>query len=268
VAAIDEVRRHERFGDTIPPGVSSRSRLAICHAELGTFAAGMALGEEGLRIAEAVDHPGSLMSASWGIGLLALRQGDLARALPLLERAVGLCQDADLPVFFPWMAAALGTAYTLSGRVTDAVALLTQAMAQTTAMDNIVAQAPCRLSLGEAHVLAGRLEEALAQAHQERGHQAYALRLLGEIAAHRVPPEVEQAEAFYHQAIALADELGMRPLLAHCHYSLGILYNRVGCPEQARTELSAAIELYRAMEMTFWLERAEMALVQGRERGK
>jgi len=74
--------------------------------------------------------------------------------------------------------------------------------------------------------------------------------------------------AFYHQALALADELGMRPLLAHCHFGLGILYNRIGRPEQARTELAAAIELYRAMEMTFWLDCAEMALVQGRERGK
>ena len=131
--------------------------------------------------------------------------------------------------------------------------------------------------MGEAHLLAGRLEEAhalaeralaLAREHQERGHQAYALRLLGEIAAHSVPPEVEQAEAFYRQALALADELGMRPLLAHCHCGLGILYTQVGRPEQARAELSAAIELYRAMEMTFWLERAEIALVQGRERGK
>ena len=104
-----------------------------CHAELGTFAEGRALGEEGLRIAEAVAHPSSLMLASWGIGLLCLRQGDLPRALPLLERAVGLCQDADLPVYFPWMAAALGAAYTLGGRVTDAVPLLTQAMEQTTA---------------------------------------------------------------------------------------------------------------------------------------
>ena len=60
----------------------------------------------------------------------------------------------------------------------------------------------------------------------------------------------------------------MRPLLAHCHYGLGILYNRIGRPEQARIELSAAIELYRTMDMTFWLERAERALVPGRERGK
>ena len=111
----------------------SRAYLAWCHAELGTFAEGRALGEEGLRIAEAVDHPGSLMLASWGIGLLALRQGDLPRALPLLERAVGICQDADLPLYFPLMAAALGAAYTLAGRIADAVPLLTQAMEQTTA---------------------------------------------------------------------------------------------------------------------------------------
>ena len=176
----------------------SRAYLAWCHAELGTFAEGRALGEEGLRIAEAVAHPASLMIASWGIGLLALRQGDLPRALPLLERAMGLCQDADLPVYFPRMAAALGAAYTLAGRVADAVPLLTQAMEQTTAMEMSSLQALCRLPLGEAQVLAGRLEEAhalaeralaLAREHQERGNQAYALRLLGDIAARREPPE-------------------------------------------------------------------------------
>ena len=169
----------------------------------------------------------------WGIGLLSLRQGDLPRALPLLERAMGICQEADLPLYFPWMAAALGAAYTLAGRVADAVPLLTQAMEQTTAMEMVGFQALCSLPLGEAHLLAGRLEEAhtlaeralaLARAHQERGNQAYALRLLGEIAAQRDPPEVEQAEAHYRQALALAEELGMRPLQAHCHLGLGTLY--------------------------------------------
>jgi tetratricopeptide (TPR) repeat protein len=241
------------------------------------FAEGRSLGEEGLRIAEAVAHPGSLMVASWGIGLLSLRQGDLSRALPLLDRAVGICQDADLPTYFPRMAVALGGAYTLAERDADAVPMLTRVMVQTTATGRVNLQALGSLSLGEAHLLAGRLGEAhalaeralaLARAHQERGEQAYALRLFGEVATHRVPPEVDQAEAFYHQALTLANELGMRPLLAHCHFGLGILYNRTGYPEQARTELAAAIELYRAMEKTFWLDRAEMALVQGGERGK
>ena len=102
----------------------------------------------------------------------------------------------------------------------------------------------------------------LARERQERGHQAYALRLLGEIAAHREPPESALAEAHYQQALALADELGMRPLAAHCHRGLGTLYATIGRQAQARTELSAAIGLYRAMDMTFWLPQTEAALAQ------
>jgi len=70
------------------------------------------------------------------------------------------------------------------------------------------------------------------------------------------------AEAHYQQALALAEELGMRPLVAHCHLGLGRLYGQTGQREQARTELSAAIEMYRAMDMTFWLPQAEAALAQ------
>ncbi len=103
---------------------------------------------------------------------------------------------------------------------------------------------------------------ALARAHQERGNQAYALRLLGDIAARRDPPQGESAVAHYQQALALAGELGMRPLQAHCHLGLGTLYATTGQQEQARAELSAAIELYRGMAMTFWLPQAESALAQ------
>jgi Flp pilus assembly protein TadD len=86
------------------------------------------------------------------------------------------------------------------------------------------------------------------------------MRLLGEIAAQRRPPEMEQAETHYRQALALAEELGMRPLQAHCHRGLGTLYSRVGRALQARAALGTAIALYRAMEMTFWLPQAEAAL--------
>ncbi len=193
-------------------------------------------------------------------------------ALPRLERAVAICQDADLPVRFPRMAAALGAAYTLAGRVTEAVVpLLTQAVAQTTATEMVCYQALCHLSLGETHLLAGHLEDAhagaehtlaLARERQERGYQSYALRLLGEIAARREPPEHEQAAAYYQQALGLAEELGMRPLQAHCHRGLGTLFTATVQPERARTALSIAIELYCAMEMTFWLPQAEAALAQ------
>src|SRR5262249_17317394 len=216
VAFLKGARRHERFGEVLLPAVRSCAHLAVCHAELGTFAEGRALGEEGVRIAESVDLPASLMLALWGIGLLCLRQGDVYRALPQLERAVGLCQSADLLSWFPWMAAALGAAYTLAGRVADAVPLLTQAMEQATVMARGDTQTLCGLFLGEAQVLAGHLEgahtltertRALARERQERGHQAYALHLLGDIAARRAPPAVEEAAAYYQQALALADEL-------------------------------------------------------------
>jgi hypothetical protein len=70
------------------------------------------------------------------------------------------------------------------------------------------------------------------------------------------------AEDRYHQALALADELGMRPLVAHCHRGLGTLYAKTGQREQARAALSAAIDLYHAMDMTFWLPQTEAVLAQ------
>jgi tetratricopeptide (TPR) repeat protein len=121
----------------------------------------------------------------------------------------------------------------------------------------------------EAYVLAGRVEEArhlalqaldLVRTRKERGHEAWTLRLLGELAAQPKPPDGEQAEASYRQALALAEELGMRPLVARCHPGLGKLYARLDRREQAHTALSAAIRLYHAMDMTFWLPQAEAAM--------
>jgi class 3 adenylate cyclase/tetratricopeptide (TPR) repeat protein len=271
VASLNGQRRRERFGLVSLPAVVARAWLAWCHAELGTFAEGKALAEEGRQIAEVVEHPASLMFAYYGIGLLSLRQGDLHRALPLLERAVSTCQEADRPAIFPVVAATLGAAYTLSGRIADAVLLLTQALEQSAAAERVPFETLCSLTLGEAQLLAGRLEEAhalaervlaVARVHQERGYQAYALHLLGEIAARRGPPQVELAAAQYQQALALAEDLGMRPLRAHCHRCLGTLYAATGQQEQARTALSAAIALYRSMDMTFWLPQTEAVLVQ------
>src|SRR5262249_55542701 len=169
----------------------------------------------------------------------------------------------------PPMAAALGAAYTLCGRVTDAMPLLTQALEMATTMGRGNMQARCHIPLGEAQLRAGHLEEAhtlaeraLARARQERGHQAYALRLLGDIAPRREPLDVEQTVIHYRQALVLADELGMRPLQAHCYLGLGTLYAKSGQPEQARVELSTALARYSAMTMTFWLPQAEAALAQ------
>jgi tetratricopeptide (TPR) repeat protein len=191
--------------------------------------------------------------------------------LPLLERAVSLCEEAALLFHLSLLAQALGEAYGLCGRVDETVRLLERVLEQTTASGRRGIQALLLSRLGETHLCDGRLEEARTLAaralesfrtHQERGREAYALRLLGDIAAHQDPPEVEEAEASYRQALALTEELGMRPLQAHCHCGLGTLYTKTGQREQARTELAVAIELYRAMEMTFWLPQAEAAVAQ------
>jgi class 3 adenylate cyclase/tetratricopeptide (TPR) repeat protein len=269
VMALDGARQYERFGQANLPAVQSRAFLATCHAELGTFAEGSVMGEEGLQIAEVVAHPSSLMWAHYGIGLLALRQGHLPMALVRLERAMGISQEANLPLFGPRMAAALGEAYSLDGRAADAAVLLTGAVEQTMAPEMTGFQVLCRLPLVETHVLAGRLEEAhahgertlaLARAHRERGNEAYALRLLGEIHSHRDLSEREEAEHLYRQAIALATELGMRPLVAHCHLGLGKLYRRTGKRQEAHEHLTTATTMYREMDMRFYLEQAEAVM--------
>jgi hypothetical protein len=82
----------------------------------------------------------------------------------------------------------------------------------------------------------------------------------------RFPGERAPAEAHYQCALALAEELGMRPLMAHCHLGLGMLSLKSGRGERARSGLSAAVALYHAMEMRFWLPQAEAALAQAEGR--
>jgi tetratricopeptide (TPR) repeat protein len=267
--SLQGAQHHERFGQANLPSVQCRAFLAACHAELGQFVEGAVLGEEGLHIAETVAHPSSLMWAYYGIGLLSLRQGDLPRACLRLERAMSICQEVALSLFFPRMAAALGEAYTLAGRITDAIPLLTQAMGQTATAEMGGHRAPCSLALGEAHRLAGHLEEAhilatrtlaLTRELQERGHQAYALRLLGDIAARHTPPDIAAAVAYYRQALSLTEALGMRPLMAQCYQGLGTLYAQTNQPGQARSALTTAIDLYRDMGMRFWLPQTKATL--------
>jgi tetratricopeptide (TPR) repeat protein len=241
--------------------------LARCLAEVGAFAEGLARGEESLRIAEAVDHPHSLINACRGIGHVYLHKGEWHQAIPWLERGLEVCRVWDIPLLLYLVSSTLGYAYVLAGRVSEALPLLEPSASTEATL--IIGRV--RVWLSEAYLRLGRLDEALAvavrglefcRAHAQRGEQAWALRLLGELHAQRQPPDVAPAEAHYREAFALAEELGMRPLLAHCRRGLGTLYAKIGRGEQARAELVTAIDLYRAMEMTFWLPQAEAALAQ------
>jgi tetratricopeptide (TPR) repeat protein len=160
----------------------------------------------------------------------------------------------------------LGYTYARSGRLGEGLALLAQA---TTAFESGVATVFHSLvtaQSGEACILAGRLQEAhrhaeraltLTRERGERGDEAYALRLLGEIHSQETPPDGGTAETRYRQAMTLAEALGMRPLVAHCQFGLGTLYRRTDKREQAQEHLTTATAMYREMGMTYWLEKAE-----------
>jgi tetratricopeptide (TPR) repeat protein len=168
-------------------------------------------------------------------------------------------------------AAILGAAYALAGRTAEALLLLDEVLERVATGRLLFLHALVLTELSEACLLVGRVDEAsalagrlleLSRSHTGSGYQAHAYRLLGDVVMRREPPDADQATAHYHQALALAGELGMRPLQAHCHRGLGTLYARTGQRQQAQAELSAAIDLYRAMDMTFWLPQAEAALAQ------
>jgi tetratricopeptide (TPR) repeat protein len=268
VVALEGVRLREHFGLPGLPAVTSRDVLARCLAELGAFTEGLAHGEESFRIAEAVDHPDSLINACRGLGHVYLHKGAWPQAIVWLERGLEVCRVWDIPLLLYLVSSTLGYAYVLAGRVSDALPLL-EPSASTEGVGILRGRVHGWLS--EAYLRLGRRDEALAvaerglelcRAHAQQGEQAWALWLLGEIHAHHHPPEAERAAATYRAALALAEALGMRPLQAHCHRGLGMLCATTGQPEQARAELSIAIDLYHDMDMTFWLPETQETLAQ------
>jgi len=201
------------------------------------------------------------------LGTLTLDQGDFAGAVAPLERGLDLCRTREVPFLLPHFAGALGAAYHGTGRRAEGVALMEDAARGFAGRTVPLAAWPGRVgALGGAYLLDGRLADAtriaqdwLAAARQrgERGVEGQVLRFLGDIAAHPDRVEVETAEAHYRQALALAEALGLRPLIAHCHLGLGKLYAHTDKREQAQEHLRTAATMYREMDMRFWLEQAE-----------
>jgi tetratricopeptide (TPR) repeat protein len=254
-----------RFGLVAYPAVVARSFLARALAELGVFEEGRDHGHEAVRLAELLDHPFSLIWACLNLGRLEGVRGEFIRAIMPLERAVALSNEWNIAYLTPIAMAALGHVYARSGRVDEGVSWLQQALSGYASAGIGYLRSMSMVQLGEAHFLAGRAEEAwdfgtravlLARERGERGHEAWSHRLLGEMASHRDCPDVSAAEAHYATSTALALELGMRPLVARCRFSLGKLYGRAGDP-RAIEHLTSATSLFQEMGMRFWFEKAE-----------
>jgi class 3 adenylate cyclase/tetratricopeptide (TPR) repeat protein len=264
VQLLEGDRGRDRCGLTGFPAAMARGYLAWALAERGAFDEGIVHGQEGVRIAEVLDHPFSWIVASWGPAHLYRIRGEFPHAVHLLERALALCHERDLP-HMAWITAGfLGSVYALSGRVADGVSLLDEGLRAPAHFQTLIIA-----HLGEAYMIADRLDDALASADRaltlarergQRGYEAWVFQLLGEIASHRGPQDVEPAEGHYRQAMGLAEKLGMRPLIARCHLDLSRLARRTGQTQRAQEHLATATTLLREMGMRFWLEQAEAEL--------
>jgi tetratricopeptide (TPR) repeat protein len=246
--------------------VVTRVPLIYSLAELGALAEGIAQGEEAVRIAEMVGQPFSLVMAYTQLGYVYLVKGDLDKAFLMLVRSLDICRNAQVSIFLSTATAHLGYAYLLSSRVAEALPLLEHAVNQPTHGFRDLLH---RSWLSEAYLLRSQREKAievargaqdLARNNKERGNEAWVLRVLGEIAVDKDPPDFGEAEEHYLRALALAEELGMRPLIAHCHVGLGKLYRCASTPQQAKVHLTNGVAMMREMEMGLWLEKAEAEL--------
>jgi class 3 adenylate cyclase/tetratricopeptide (TPR) repeat protein len=266
---VRDDQHRKPFGLAAFPAVMAGAYLARALAERGVFDEGAVHGQDAIRIAEGLEHPFSITWACLGLAYLHRVRGDLDRAAHLLERALAQGREWNIRYLTPMAMASLGHVCAWSGRVAEGVTLLEGALTLYEAAGMRLFHSTSIGELGEAYLLANRVEEARASADRavtlarergERGNEAWSLRLLGDIAAHHDPPEAETAEARYGEAMALATELGMRPLVAHCHLGLGKLYRRTGKQEQAHENLTTATTMYRDMGMGFYLAQAEAEL--------
>ena len=259
----------QQFSLAAFPAVSARSFLTRIYADQGKFERGIAHGEEGIRLAEAVDHPYSLSIVCWCLADLLATRGELDRAVVLLERGLKVAREWKLPFLVAGNSGSLGYVYSRLGRTAEGLPLLEQALNVFEKMDHRFAQALFLAPLGEACMLAGRHADAvnfagkalaMARENGQRSGEAAALHVLGETSDRDGAPE--EAEGHYREALALARQLGLRPLAACCHHGLGKLYLHTGQPDRARDQLTTAAEMYREMDMRFWLEQADAELNQ------
>jgi DNA-binding NtrC family response regulator/tetratricopeptide (TPR) repeat protein len=224
LALLQGERANERFNLPQLPAVHTRTCLVWALGELGRFDEGLRLGDEAVRLAEAADHPLSLIVARSGLGVLHLRRGDAEAAVAELEQALRLSETWRTPLWFPRVASVLGVAHAHAGRHEPALQLTEQAVVRGASMKVAGGQSQLVTNFSEACLLAGRHAQArelaqqavqLARQQKERGNEAWALHTLAEATDDRASA-IATAEA----ALALARELTMEPLIGRCRRTL------------------------------------------------
>jgi DNA-binding SARP family transcriptional activator len=268
VDALSGALLYERFGEPSVLSVHARTWLATVLAEVGRFTEARAHGEKAVEIAELAGNAYSRANSHLGLGVVHAMRGDAAQAIPLLQRSVALCREGTYRLQLPPAASALGAALTLAKRVDEAVPLLEQAVKAAVEMGLFGGLSRYLVRLGRGELTAGDIQEVnaiasraleTARTYRERGHEAWALHLSGDASMAAGVADCARAESDYTAALVLAEDRGMRPLVAHCHAGLAKLYERTGQFQQRNAHLSSATRMYREMDMTLWLETAEAA---------
>jgi class 3 adenylate cyclase/tetratricopeptide (TPR) repeat protein len=259
VVNLDGNLAGQRFGMFVLPAAFSRSFIAWGLADTGQFSEAFNIGEDALRIAETASHPFSCGYAHLGLGVVALRQGNLRRALRSFERALAAGAFADSPVGFAYVALHFGYALALAGRANEGIPILEQSI-EVAESRGFVARHSLRLAyVSEAYLSLGREGEALkaatralelARKHEERANEAYSLRMLGEVDLYR--GNLGDAQRWLAQGVTLAEELGMRPLEANCHKGLANAFDLGNQKSRAEHHRSISSSLAEATEMRFW----------------
>jgi tetratricopeptide (TPR) repeat protein len=251
------------------PSVSSRAWLSWSLAEQGGFALAIKRANEAALIAEAVDHLVSRVYAYMALGIAYLRKGEINKSISNLERALNLSEEANLRMARAMVVGYLGRAYTIDNQATKAVEILSEVVHDAASMELLVDQGMRLVHLGEAYLRAGQWDRAIsmaklalqtAQDYSQCGARAWGEWLLGEI--YSGPRTLEKGEGYYRTAIKLASELGMSPLVAQCHFSIGKAQADIGKGELAREHFSQAASMYRNLEMQIRVLETE-AYLQG-----
>jgi class 3 adenylate cyclase/tetratricopeptide (TPR) repeat protein len=246
--------------------VASCAWLAVCLADRGDFEAAQAALERGRLAAEAANHAYS-QTIAWTIsGLVSIRRGRPGPAVLPLERSVEACRRKDLTVWRPIATSLLGLALVRLGHHGEGLRFLEDAVRSSREL-GIRAYLPAwQVNLAEGYLAGARHAEAratalealaLAQANGERGHEARALALLGDVAAQGGPARAAEALERYAAAIDLGRQLGLRPFLAETLLGASRLQARLGDAPAAARQRAEAEALLGAIGMRAWTGERE-----------
>jgi tetratricopeptide (TPR) repeat protein len=268
----EEVRRqltgepaYQQHGMTSFPGAWARSNLALGMAELGDFDKIDEIGREALEIAERVESAFTLVITYDLLGMAYLRLGKMEPALLLLEKGHELCRFSKVQFLYPYTAGSLGYAYLVADEPMRALAVVEEGTKPGNLEGGVWTVHPLTVlgdtyrAVGDFALAAETLSNALSLAEEgeERGFESWAMLVMARISFDA--GLYGEAEKRYRLTLEQASTLSMRPLVAHCHEGLGRLYLRTRRNEEAHTELAAALEMFRSMNMGFWLQKAESA---------